>query len=152
MIRDTRGGLWVAPDNSMAKVGRIEAVKELHERYRHISYDTLRSLLECPNFEEKPRCETCEKGKAEKPPALPRMQPIRTSRALERLHCDLVRPINPITPRNQYKYLLVTTDDYSRYTIVKSIKTKDRAASALISIINILEVTTSQRFQQVQAD
>jgi hypothetical protein len=57
MIRDTRGGLWVVPDNSMAKVGRIEAVKELYERYGHISYDTLRSLPECPNFEGKPQCE-----------------------------------------------------------------------------------------------
>jgi hypothetical protein len=54
MIRDTRGGLWVSPDNSIAKVGKIEAVKELHERYRHIPYDTLRSLPECPDFEGKP--------------------------------------------------------------------------------------------------
>jgi hypothetical protein len=82
----------------MAKVGRIEAVKELHERYGHISYDTLRSLPECPNFEGKPRWDACEKGKAAKPPTLPRMQPIRISRVLERLHCDLVGPINPITP------------------------------------------------------
>jgi hypothetical protein len=80
------------------------------------------------------------------------MQLIRTSRVLERLHSDLVGSINPITPGNQYKYLLVATDDYSCYTIVKPIKTKDRAASALMSIINILEVTTSQHVQQVQAD
>jgi hypothetical protein len=53
IIRDTRGGLWVAPDNSMAKVGRIKAVKELYEKYGRISCDTLRSLPECPNFEGK---------------------------------------------------------------------------------------------------
>jgi hypothetical protein len=95
MIRDTRGGLWVVPDNSMEKVGRIEAVKELHERYGHISYDTLRSLPECRKFEGKPRCEACKISTAAKPRALPRMQPIRTSRVSERLHCDLVGPINP---------------------------------------------------------
>jgi hypothetical protein len=80
------------------------------------------------------------------------MQPIRISRVVERLHCNLVGPINPITPGNQYKCLLVATDDYSCYTIVKLIKTKDRAASALVNITNILEVTTSQRVQQVQVD
>jgi len=66
-------------------------VKELYERYGHISYDTLKSLPKYPqNARVPPRYEACEKGKATKPPS-PKstIGPIRTKTPLERLHCDL---------------------------------------------------------------
>jgi hypothetical protein len=45
----------------------MSEVSEPHERYGHISFDTLKSLPECLKFHTKPRCEACEKGKATKP-------------------------------------------------------------------------------------
>jgi len=39
---------------------------------------------------------------------------------------------------NQYQYLLVVVDDFSRYVSVKPLKKKSEAGGALIEIINLL--------------
>jgi hypothetical protein len=66
MRRDIRGGLWIKPEDGNVKI-KISEVSELHERYGHISFDTLKSLPECPKFYMRPQCEAYEKGKATKP-------------------------------------------------------------------------------------
>ena len=91
MTRDS-AGLWIEPDNAVADwraagikrtaadeprgLGKEEAIKQardLHERYGHISYNTLRTLPEFPKEirkeKEKIRCQACEQGKATKPNA-----------------------------------------------------------------------------------
>jgi transposase InsO family protein len=133
-------------------VVKTSEVSELHERYGHISFDALKSLPECPKFDIKPRCEACEKGKATKPPARNQQKKdpkIRTTRPLERFHGDFIGPIKPITPRNQFKYLLTTTDDFSRYVVTKPIKKKSDTTDALIEIIDALE-TACNPLQKVQ--
>ena len=77
--------MWIKPDNEVAdwKCAGIKrmnfegtlkgkkAAQELHERYGHISYNTLRTLPEYPKEagKEKIRCKACEQGKATKPSA-----------------------------------------------------------------------------------
>ena len=128
-----------------------QAITELDQRYGHISFDTLKTLPECPKCNHKPRCEACEKGKATKQPAK-RDGTIRTSRPLERLHADLVGPITPTTPSTQYRHLLVVTDDYSRYVATKPLRTKNETTEELIEIINALEKATTHQVTQIQAD
>ena len=160
MIRDEDGGTWIKPDNEKTQgtnINNVEVAREIHERYGHISYDTLSTLPQFPKIpkELRPRCEPCEKGKATKPPARDqdkKGRKIRTKQPLERLHADLVGPITPVTPRTQYKYLLVVVDDYSRYTVTKAIKTKDTARNALMEIIMALETATSRKVKGIQAD
>jgi len=65
---------------------------------------------------------------------------------------DLIGPIKPVTPGNQYQYLLVVVDDFSRYVSVKPLKKKSDAEDELITIINLLENLTNLRTNQVQAD
>ena len=163
---DERGGMWITPDDSHVEIRELQAIaqqqveqeeaRELHERYGHISYNTLRTLPEFPKNIKKgmePRCEPCEKGKTTKPPAKDHQKEgIRTSRPLERLHADLVGPIRPITPSTQYRYLLVVTDDYSRYVTTTPIKTKDETGEKLIHTINALEKATIHHVSQIQAD
>lgn len=135
---DERGGMWITPEESHEDIRRKEKQRNaqtnsvsteketaisLHERYGHISYDTLRKLPEyAKGYTEKPTCKACEKGKATKPAAEDHSKSgnqIRTSRPLQRLHGDLVGPIKPITTSTQYEYLLVITDDYTRYMVTK---------------------------------
>ena len=126
--RDDDGAGWIKPNDTAKKqkgiVGNLdrrrEEAREIHERYGHISYDTLQTLANFPRLERPyPRCEACKKGKATKPPAkFQGKDTIRTTRRLERLHADLVRTISPITHGKQYKYLLVTIDAYTRYMTV----------------------------------
>jgi hypothetical protein len=115
-------------------------VSEFHERHGHISFDTLQSLPERPKVYTKPRCEACEKGKTKSPPKnhQKKAPKIRITRAPERLHSDLVGPIKPITPSSQLKYLLVTTDNFSRYVVAKPLKNLG-TSDALIEIINSCE-------------
>ena len=155
---DGKGAMWIKVEQIQGKVQatrKMNSAIELHKRYGHISYDTLKTLPECTEFETKPRCEACEKGKATKPAAKNQSKEgtkIRTLRPLERLHADLVGPIKPITTVTQYKYLLVVTDDFSRYMVTKPLHTKDETTEGLIEIINALEKLTTHQVSQIQAD
>jgi len=86
---DGMGAIWIRGEwGADIKKAQGENLKELHERYGHISHDTLKTLPEYPkNAGKPPRCEACEK-----------VGPIRTKQPLERLYCDLVGPIKPATP------------------------------------------------------
>jgi hypothetical protein len=141
MTRDIRGGLWIKPEDRNTKI-KMSEVSELHERYEHISFDTLKSLLECPKFYMRPQCEASEKGKATKPPVKNHQKTapkIRTTQLLERLYADLVGPIKPITLGCQFKYLLITINNFSRYVVTKALKTKSDTTNALIEIIDAFE-------------
>jgi len=131
----------------------------LHERYGHVSYDTLRTLPEFPkDWKEKIQCEACEKGKATKPPSLKQLSQNRATKLLERIHVDLIRPIDTPTPGKQDKYLIMIVEDHSRYMLTHAIPTKGDAGDALIVIINKLEKAVSSAHErpihlnQIQAD
>jgi hypothetical protein len=133
----------VKPDgNKIMPVVKTSEVSELHERYGHISFNTLKSLPECPKIPYQTRCEACEKGKATKPPARNQQKKdpkIRTTRPLERIHADLIGSIKPVTQGNQFKCLLTTTGSFSRYTVTKPIKMESGTTDALIEIIDAFE-------------
>ena len=152
---DSLGAIWIRGEWG-ADIKKVQGqnLKELHERYGHISYDTLKTLPEYPqNTRKPPSCEACEKGKATEPPSRKsKVGPIRTKQPLERLHCDLVGPIKPATLGKQYQYLLVVTDDYTRYMSVKLLKTKDETTNALVEVLNILEKASEYPAKMIQAD
>lgn len=150
---DSKGAIWIKIEKpASVKVTGTESTKELHERYGHISFDTLRTLPECHKFNTKLRYEAYKKGKATKPVAKSNKEPIRTFRPLERLHTDLVGSIKPVTPTTQYKYLLVVTDDFSLYIVTKAIYIKNDTVGGLIEIINALEKAVSHQVSQIQAE
>jgi len=155
--RDSQEGIWIK-EETPARVGKISVdlqIKELHERYGHISFNTILSLPECPKSPldyRKPHCEACEREKTTKPLSPKQNQTIRTKKPLERIHADLIGLIKPVTPGNQYQYLLVVVDDFSRYISVKPLKKKSEVGDALIEIMNLLENRTNLRTNQVQAD
>ena len=74
-----------------------QCLKELHERYGHISFSLIKRLPEGQMYKTspEPRCTACELGKSTKPKAPASIiGPIRTSRSLERIHCDLIGPMS----------------------------------------------------------
>ena len=155
MERDGNGNGHIRIDKMKTSEGQkslddAKTVLKLHKRFGHISYNTLKSLPECPKFSSNPRCEACEKGKTTKPAAKEQSVKIRTSRTLQRLHVDLVGPITP--QAKSYKYLLVATDDYSRYTVCTPISKKSDAPEKLSHIIAALENATERKVSEIQAD
>ena len=63
---------------------------------------------------------------------------------------DLVGPITP--QAGSHKYLLVATDDYSRYTVCTPISKKSDAPEKLSQIIIALENATERKVSEIQAD
>ena len=85
---DGKGAMWIKVEKQTA-INKVtnheELAKELHKRYGHISFNTLRTLPEYPKeYKDTPRCEACENEKATKPPARDyKKEGIRTCRPLE---------------------------------------------------------------------
>ena len=156
MTRDRNGALWIQPDDSsyvQYVAGASNPVYDLHKRYGHIAYDALRALPECPPFTQKPYCQACEKGKATKPVSEAQENPRRTIRPLERIHADLVGPITPTSMGTQCKYLLVVSDDYSRYIMTRPLQKKSQTAEILLELIKTIEnMAQPYRVHQLQAD
>jgi len=67
---DCLGGIWIRGEcGPSIKKTQGETIMDLHKRYGHISFNTLKNLFEFPKSATVfPRCEACEKGKATKPP------------------------------------------------------------------------------------
>ena len=132
----------------------VKLARELHERYGHISYNTLCTLPEYPKAvgKEKIRCKACEQEKATRPNTPKQPQEPQSTRLMEWLHANLIGPIKPVTPSKEYKYLLNIIEDYSRYMMVIPLQTKIAASSALIKTINEMEAVTNLQLSKLQAD
>ena len=119
--QDANGRMWIKPEDkstdTYVSVNKV-TLMDLHERYGHISFETLKSLPEVAqkyHGKTAPKCEACIAGKSTKPPARRTEKPIRSEQPLERLHADLIGPFTKEWLGK--KYALIMMDDYSRYCI-----------------------------------
>ncbi|GKB73290.1 retrovirus-related pol polyprotein from transposon TNT 1-94 [Tanacetum coccineum] len=67
------------------------------------------------------------------------------------LHMDLCGPIRVATI-NGKRYILVIVDDYSRFTWVRFLKTKDEAPAAIIKCIKNIQVRLKATVRNVRTD
>jgi hypothetical protein len=87
-------------------------------------------------------CEACEQGKSTKPAGQNHGQKgVRTTKILQRIHADLIRPIR--LESRGYKYLLTIADDYSHYNMAIPLKMNE-AGPKLLEAISTLERVTSE--------
>ncbi|GJZ01170.1 retrovirus-related pol polyprotein from transposon TNT 1-94 [Tanacetum coccineum] len=77
---------------------------------------------------------SCDAGKSKKA-SLPLKLVPSTESKLELLHMDLCGPMR-VASINGKKYILVIVDDYSRYTWVYFLRTKDKASDMIIGIVH----------------
>src|ERR1044072_2893244 len=106
-----------------------------HRKLGHVSLRRISQLnkLELvrgfPNlkFTSEALCEACQKGKFSKK-SFKAKNIVSSSRPLELLHIDLFGPIKTASI-NGKKYGLVIVDDYSRWTWVKFLRSKDESHS-----------------------
>ena len=156
--RDITGTMWIKPKDkptdTYMSVNKV-TLMDLHERYGHISFDTLKSLPEGQKYHGKsaPKCEACIAGKSVKPSTkTPKEQRtrIRSKQPLERLHADLIGPFAKEWLGK--KYALTMMDDYSRYCIAIPIRAKSDTKEKVKEWINLLENQTSHNVQSIQAD
>ncbi|GJV69928.1 retrovirus-related pol polyprotein from transposon TNT 1-94 [Tanacetum coccineum] len=67
------------------------------------------------------------------------------------LHMNLCRPMR-VASVNGKKYSLVIVDDYSRFTWVKCLKSKDEAPDFIIKFLKMIQVRFKVHVQQIRTD
>nr|GEU65622.1 integrase, catalytic region, zinc finger, CCHC-type, peptidase aspartic, catalytic [Tanacetum cinerariifolium]GEV08655.1 integrase, catalytic region, zinc finger, CCHC-type, peptidase aspartic, catalytic [Tanacetum cinerariifolium] len=104
-----------------------------HQRLSHLNFDTINDLAKndlvsgLPKFKyhKKHLCPSCEQGKSKR--ASHPTKPVPNSRQrLHLLRMDLCRPMR-IASINRKRYVLVIVDNYSCYTWVHFLRSKDEA-------------------------
>ncbi|GKA17822.1 retrovirus-related pol polyprotein from transposon TNT 1-94 [Tanacetum coccineum] len=113
-----------------------------HHMLSHLNFGTINQLtskdlvdgLSIYKYNKDHLCSACEQGKSKKALLPPKLVPSIESK-LELLHMDLCGPMR-ITSINGKKYILVIVDDYSRFTWVYFLRTKDEALDMIIDFVN----------------
>nr|GFA85974.1 hypothetical protein [Tanacetum cinerariifolium] len=67
------------------------------------------------------------------------------------LHMDLCRPMR-VESINGKKYILVIMDDYSRFTWVKLLRSKDETPTFIIKFLKMIQVRLNVPVQRIQTD
>nr|GFA93174.1 retrovirus-related Pol polyprotein from transposon TNT 1-94 [Tanacetum cinerariifolium] len=112
-----------------------------NQRLSHLNFDTINDLARndlvagLPKFKyhKEHLCPSCEQGKSKRASHLPKPFPNSRQR-LHLLHMDLYGPMR-IASINGKQYVLVIVDDYSRYTWVHFLRSKDEAPKVIIKFL-----------------
>nr|GEV75120.1 retrotransposon-related protein [Tanacetum cinerariifolium] len=104
-----------------------------HRRLSHLNFGTIKKLVKQGLVKGLPKlkytkdhlCSACQMGKSKKE-SHPHNPKPSTNEKLQMLHMDLYGPMW-VASINKKSYILVIVDDYSRFTWVKFLRTKDEA-------------------------
>ncbi|GJR47301.1 retrovirus-related pol polyprotein from transposon TNT 1-94 [Tanacetum coccineum] len=117
-----------------------------HRRLSHLNFGAINHLarhglvrgLPKLKFEKDHLCSACALGKSSKKPHKPKSEDTNQEK-LYLLHMDLCGPMR-VASVNGKKYILVIVDDYSRFTWVKCLRSKDEAPVFIINFLKMIQV------------
>ncbi|GJR82449.1 retrovirus-related pol polyprotein from transposon TNT 1-94 [Tanacetum coccineum] len=101
-------------------------------------------------FQKDHLCSACALGKSKKSSHQPKAKDINQEK-LYLLHMDLCGPMR-VASINGKKYILVIVDDYSRFTWVRFLMTKDKAPEAIIKCIKNIQVRLNATVRNVRTN
>ncbi|GKD04682.1 retrovirus-related pol polyprotein from transposon TNT 1-94 [Tanacetum coccineum] len=101
-------------------------------------------------FQKDHLCSACALGKSKKSSHQPKAEETNQEK-LYLLHMDLCGPMR-VASINGKRYILVIVDDYSRFTWVRFLKTKDEAPAAIIKCIKNIQVRLNATVRNVRTD
>ncbi|GJY67445.1 retrovirus-related pol polyprotein from transposon TNT 1-94 [Tanacetum coccineum] len=112
-----------------------------HRRLSHLNFGAINHLaknglvrgLPKLKFEKDHLCSACAMGKSKKQTHKPKSEDTNQEK-LYLLHMDLCGPMR-VASVNGKKYILVIVDDYSRFTCVKFLASKDEAPDFIINVV-----------------
>ncbi|GKC44522.1 retrovirus-related pol polyprotein from transposon TNT 1-94 [Tanacetum coccineum] len=117
-----------------------------HRRLSHLNFGAINHLarhglvrgLPKLKFEKDHLCSACALGKSSKKPHKPKSEDTNQEK-LYLLHMDLCGPMR-VASVNGKKYILVIVDDYSQFTWVKCLRSKDEALVFIINFLKMIQV------------
>ncbi|GJV85392.1 retrovirus-related pol polyprotein from transposon TNT 1-94 [Tanacetum coccineum] len=117
-----------------------------HRRLSHLYFGAInhlarhglvRGLLKL-KFEKDHLCSACAMGNSKKKPHKPKFKDTKQEK-LYLLHMDLCGQMR-VASVNGKKYILVIVDDYSQFTWVKCLRSKDKASNFIIKFLKLIQV------------
>nr|GFA14856.1 hypothetical protein [Tanacetum cinerariifolium] len=129
-----------------------------HQRLSHLNFATINNLVKnnlvqgLPkiNFEKDHLCSACEQGKIHRKHHKSKTN-FASNKPLYLLHMDLCGPMC-VQSINGKRYVLVVVNDYSWYTWVFFLHSKDKASKVIISFIKKTRVNIQLQVQRVRMD
>ncbi|GJS13535.1 putative ribonuclease H-like domain-containing protein [Tanacetum coccineum] len=129
-----------------------------HRRLGHVNFKNLNKLvkgnlvrgLPLKIFQNDHTCVACQKGKQHK--ASCKAKTVSSiSHSLQLLHMDLFGPTS-VRSLNHKTYCLVITDDFSRFSWVFFLRTKDETSAILKDFIRQIENQLNQKVKTIRCD
>nr|GEV27009.1 hypothetical protein [Tanacetum cinerariifolium] len=129
-----------------------------HRRLNHLNFGTINDLarkdlvrgLPRLKFEKDHLCSACQLGKSKKHTHKPKTENTNLE-VLNTLHMNSCGPMR-VQTINGKKYILVIVDDYSRFTWVKFLRSKDETPKVVIKFIQQIQVGLNKTVRYVRTD
>ncbi|GJX51569.1 retrovirus-related pol polyprotein from transposon TNT 1-94 [Tanacetum coccineum] len=129
-----------------------------HRRLNHLNFGTINDLarkdlvrgLPRLKFEKDHLCSACQLGKSEKHTHKPKTENTNL-KVLNTLLMDLCRLMR-VQTINGKKYILVIVDDYSRFTWVKFLRSKDETPKVVIKFLKQIQVGLNKTIRYIRTD
>ncbi|GJV69439.1 retrovirus-related pol polyprotein from transposon TNT 1-94 [Tanacetum coccineum] len=129
-----------------------------HRRLNHLNFGTINDLarkdlvrgLPRLKFEKDHLCSACQLGKSKKHTHTPKAKNTNLE-VLNTLHMDLCGPMR-VQTINGKKYILVIVDDYSRFTWVKFLRSKDETPEFVINFLKQIQVGLNKTVRYIRTD
>ena len=129
-----------------------------HKRLSHLDFKTMNSLVKkelvrgLPDMEfcKEGLCEAYEKGKSKKASHRSKDSTSITE-PLQLLHMDLFGPVN-VMSLSRKRYALVIVDDFSKYTWVLFLGSKDETPKTIIDHIKRIEFEANLPVRKIRSD
>ncbi|GJW82969.1 retrovirus-related pol polyprotein from transposon TNT 1-94 [Tanacetum coccineum] len=130
----------------------------LHRRQSHLNFGAINHLarhglvrgLPRLKFEKDHLCSACAIGKSKKQSHKPKSEDTNQEK-LYLLHMDLCRHMR-VASVNREKYVLVIVDDYSRFTWVKFLASKDEAPDFIIKFLKMIQIRLNATIRNIRTD
>ncbi|GJT72477.1 retrovirus-related pol polyprotein from transposon TNT 1-94 [Tanacetum coccineum] len=129
-----------------------------HRRLFHLNFGAINHLarhglvqgLPKLKFEKDHLCSGCAMGKSKRKPHKPKFEDTDQEK-LYLLHMDLCGPMC-VASVNGKKYILVIVDDYSQFTWVNCLRSKDEAPDFIIKFLKMIQVRLKVPVRRIRTD
>ncbi|GJS61165.1 putative reverse transcriptase domain-containing protein [Tanacetum coccineum] len=129
--------------------------KEPNQSWGSTIYDASSSLIDsmlsiCSMYQKDHLCSACALGKSKKHSYKPKAED-SIQEKLYLLHMDLCGPMR-VQSINGRKYILVIVDDFSRFTWVKILRSKDEVPEFIIKFLKMIQVRLNATVRNIRTD
>nr|GEV08688.1 retrovirus-related Pol polyprotein from transposon TNT 1-94 [Tanacetum cinerariifolium] len=153
------------PSSSIDNIGRLNCSLASntkswlwHRRLSHLNFGAINHLarqslvrgLPKLKFEKDHMCSACAMGESKKKTHKPKSEDTNQEK-LYFLHMDLCGPMR-VASINGKKYILVIVNDYSRFTWVKCLRSKDEAPDFIIKFLKMIQVRLKRPVRSIKTD